>query len=33
MGDGEGIIFIIFGVFALLLLLAIAANMGYISMI
>jgi hypothetical protein len=33
MGDGEGIIFIIFAAFALLVLLAIAANMGYISMI
>ena len=30
MGDGEGIIFIIFGVFALLVLIAIAANLGYI---
>jgi hypothetical protein len=28
MGDGEGIIFVIFGIFALLVALAIAVNLG-----
>jgi hypothetical protein len=30
MGNGEGLIFIVFGIFALLVVLAIGANLGWI---